>query len=106
MRALYMDEITIENITYDSDGVDTTITITDVPARVEDFNKLIVDSKGQEVFGEMIIFIDPSYSISEESKVLIVKKYGQAYSNPTKKWKVLKAPILHMFKAHHREIYI
>lgn len=101
----YTDLIDIINITYDGNGVSTKNIITDVPARVEDFNKLIINDKGQEVFAEMIVFLKASYNITEESKIIIKKKAKNNYSN-TKEWKVKKTPVVHAFSYHHREVYL
>jgi hypothetical protein len=106
MSLFFTDKIKIVTITTDDNGVVTETEGTAIPARVEDFNDLIIDSRGQETFAEMIIFFDPSFNISNADKIIITKKYGQAYPESTKKWKVKKSPVVHGFNAHHREIYI
>lgn len=106
MSVYYTDEIRVIKVSIDDNGVTTDTDIGLIKARVDDFNELIINEKGQETYSEMVVFVSAGIDISNSDKIIITKKNGQAYSDPTKKWKVKKSPVIHNFQGHHREIYL
>lgn len=86
----------------------TTQTVGDaITARVEDFNQMITDNEGKEVLGEMLIFLDPNETVTYNHKILIIKKNGVDYQQPSKQFMIKKIAKLGLFgKAKSIEVYI
>lgn len=106
MSIFYMDEIIIVNYTTDDNGVKTTHESEPISARVEDFNNLITDDRGQEVMADMLIFCETDINVTHEDYIKVTRKGGQSFYDPDYEWKVKKCPNIHNFKTHHKEIYI
>jgi hypothetical protein len=106
VSVFFQDKIIIVSVEIDDNGVVTETQSDEINARVEDYNKLIIDSKGQETLAAMIIFLDPEHVVNNEDKIIVVNKDGVTYPYSTKKWKIKKSPVIHGFNAHHRELYL
>jgi hypothetical protein len=106
MSVFFTDEIIIVNYTTDDWGVKTSHQSAPIAARVEDYNRLITDNRGQEVLAEMVIFCDTSRDITYEDFIIVTKKGGQAFNQPNTEYKIKKCPLIHGFSSHHKEIYI
>lgn len=55
--------------------------LNDIPAHIEDKNKLIRNSNGQEVVGLSYIIIEKSNQISYIDKIQLVEKNNEEYEN-------------------------
>lgn len=106
MSIFYIDSIVLIDIKTDEDGVKTEYESIPVKARVEDFNQLITDDRGQETRADMIIFTETTLLTEFTDKVKILKKAGADFYDPNKKWLIKKHPTIHGFSAHHKEIYV
>ena len=106
MSILYTDQIVIVNYTTDDWGVKTKHESAPINARVEDFNNLITDDRGQEVLADMIIFCKTALNVNYGDYVKILIKGGEEFNQPDKEWLIKKRPDIHGFSKHHKEIYI
>ena len=106
MSVFYTDEIVLIDVITDENGVKTEYESAPQIARVEDFNKLVTDNRGQEVMADMIIFTSTALMTQYTDKIKILKKSGNDFDQPNKKWLIKKKPNLHLFSAHHKEIYV
>lgn len=101
-----MDEITVIRREFDVNGSPTDTETTGIKARVEDYNKMIRDKNGNEVFGNMVIITDDSEDILYEDLIKIDKKYGTTYDLNEKEFAILKMENTGGFISSHKEIYI
>jgi ABC-type transporter Mla maintaining outer membrane lipid asymmetry ATPase subunit MlaF len=106
MSVFFTDTIILIDTRTDENGVKEEYEHAPLSARVEDFNKLITDSRGQETLADMIIFADFSFMSQYTDRVKIITKGGIAYNQPNKKFLIKKTPLIHNFTAHHKEIYV
>lgn len=106
MSLFFTGSIKIISVSKDVNGVITETVGSEINARVEDFNRLIINQRGQENLAEMIIYIDKKYSIKIDDKIMVITKEGNAYFNPLKKWKIIKLANIGGFKLHHIEAYV
>jgi len=100
------DEITVIRRKFDINGVPTDTTTIGVPARIEDYNKMVRDINGQEVIGNQLIFVDDSKDVNYEDLIKITKKNGKAYELSNKEFAILKVENVAGFMDSHKEIYI
>ena len=101
----YTDIIDIESITTDDWGVKTDTTFSDIPCRIEDLNRLIVNDMGQEVMADILIMLDPAQTLNYGDKIIIKKKNGVAYKQPDKKFIVHKQGIMSNLMQQYNEVY-
>jgi hypothetical protein len=84
------DTIDIITELKDANGVVTATTVqSDVKARWEDKNRIIVNQAGKEETSEGFLLVDPAASVSYTSKFKMKKIGGQAIQDPAK----LRQPI-------------
>jgi hypothetical protein len=101
------DIIRIIPVSYDSKGVITEGTESDdIPARVEDANRLLRDDEGKEVMPNMLVAFDFDNTINKMYKIKIKKKYGVDYFQPDKKWEIKRLEKWGMFSSSHVEVYL
>lgn len=82
----FTDLIKIVSSSKDKNGVIIEVESSDVESRIKDNNKIVMNDKGQEVIGQMTIMIDKDNVIKYGDKIKVVKKWGEAYSMPDKKF--------------------
>ena len=78
----------------------------DIPARVEDSNKLIIDKNGKEVQANTLIMIDSGYEPKYEDMIRIIKKQGTDYLLKDKKFIIKYMSKEGGFGFSHWEIYL
>lgn len=106
MISNYLTDICdIYSYSIDEWGVKTETIDTDVKCRVEDFNRLIKNDKGQEVLGSMEIIFDSETSIDRNSKIVIKTKSGVNY-DLSKKFEIQKLSSAAMFVKTHIEVIV
>jgi hypothetical protein len=96
-KIYFTDQIKIIDSGRDEWGVSDESTQT-VSARVDDYQKVILDNMGKEVYGESIIHIDGSISLEYNNTIQILKRNGSAVQNPDKRYSIKKMSGLHTFK--------
>ena len=106
MSVFFTDEIILIDVRTDENGVKTEYESAPQEARVEDFNSLVTDNRGQEVMADMVIFTSTEFITEFTDKLKILKKGGEDFYQPDKKWLIKKHPLIHGFSKHHKEIYI
>jgi hypothetical protein len=80
------DEIIIVTVSKDKNGVITETDGSPIDARIKGNNRLLIDSKGQEIMGQNTIIIDAENTVLYGYKVKIRKIKGAAFSDPDKKF--------------------
>jgi hypothetical protein len=100
------DIIRVITVTNDKYGTPTESESGDIPARVEDDNKLLRDHEGKEVMPTMLVMFDFDNSVDSTYKIKIKKKHGQNYYQPNKKWEIKSFENLGMFGRTHVEVRI
>jgi hypothetical protein len=91
MISIYCDSIIkIIHTNIDSKGIKTFIETGDIPARIASYNKLIINNKGVEVFGEMTLKFDKVYQINYGDYIRILKYKNINFEMPDKKFIVHK----------------
>lgn len=107
MISSYMtDKIIIVDVVADEWGSITETDSAQKDARVEDYNRLILDSNGMEVLGEMLIMLETSVNLKYNDKIKIVTKCGNAYEMPDKKFQIKKISLIQGFTAQYKEVYV
>lgn len=107
MISSYMtDKIKLVRQTKDEWGSITDTTTDEIDARVEDQNRLVMDSNGNEVVSNMLVILDNGISVNYEDKILIVKKFGVAYPYATQKWKIKSYGQQGGFSGSYIEVYV
>lgn len=101
-----IDEIDILKKSFDINGVLSTSTQTGIKARVEDYNKMIRDKKGQELMGDMLVITKVGEDIKNEDFILIKKKDGNTYYLSNKQFAIKKMENVSGFFGSHKEIYL
>ena len=101
-----IDEVVRKRRIFDENGVPEDITSPKIKARVEDYNKMIRDYKGQEMMGQMLIIVKPGEDFTYEDLILIKKKNGVAYPQPNKEFAIKKIENAAGFFASQKEIYL
>jgi hypothetical protein len=101
------DKIDILRNNIDQNGTITgTSNQLNVKARVEDYNKVVRNLEGQEVMGNMIIFLDPAIDIKYNDRIKVKERNGEAVQNPDKIYSVFTLQKLHGFRIMGWEIVI
>jgi len=106
MNPYLTDEVDIITVTHDLNGVESTSVQSGVKVRVSERHKLIVNVKGEEVFGSMHVMLEASASVTYESRLRIKKVCGVTYSMPAKEWQIHSISNAHNFGAHHIEAWV
>lgn len=107
MISSYMtDKIIIVDVVADEWGSITETDSAQKDARVEDYNRLILDSNGMEVLGEMLIMLETSVNLKYNDKIKIVTKCGNVYEMPDKKFQIKKISLIQGFTAQYKEVYV
>ena len=101
-----IDEIARLRRSFDENGSPTTITVTGIKAKIEDYNGMIRDNNGQEVKGNMLVITEPDENILNEDFILIKKKNGIAYHLPNKEFAIKKINNAAGWFATQKEIYL
>lgn len=102
----FEDEIIIVSKIADEWGTLTETPSAPIPARVEDYNKLVINKEAKEVKGEMLIIIEPNSNLKYEDFIKINKKGGVNYPIADKKFIIKKMSTCGGFEISHMEIII
>ena len=100
------DKIIIVDVSVDEWGKTTEIESAQIDARVEDYNRLILDKNGMEVLGDMLIMLNSDISLKYNDKIKIKTKCGVVYEQPDKKFQIKKISKIQGFTAIHKEVYV
>jgi len=105
------DTIKIVSYTHYADGSSSTaIYSEEIPARIEESNKLRLNEYGKEVYGDnySLIMIDKEYLplVNYNNKVIILKKNGKPYLQPDKTFEIKNIFEANGFCEDYIEIYI
>jgi hypothetical protein len=100
------DKIRIVTTTYTQNGAESSTDSSDIKARVEDINDLVLDSDGKEVLGNMLIICNKDITVASTNKVKIRKKHGLDYEMPDKKFQIKRISSYGMFKKKMYEIIV
>lgn len=106
MEDYFTDEIVKVTVITDEWGSKTETDSDPISCRIKDNNKLIIDAKGQEVLGEMLIDCGIENNFKYEDKVKIKKRWGVAFSMPDKQFIVKKIRPGGGFENEYIGIYI
>ena len=106
INSYFVDKINIINTTYDTWGVETEATQSNVACRIEYNNKLIKDANGQETMSFATIFIDDSITIDYIDKIQIIEVGGKTIQGSSKKWAIKKIHLASGFTSNHYEVMI
>jgi hypothetical protein len=106
ISSYFTDVIRIVTVSTDEWGVKTQTESADIKCRVEDLNELIKDDMGQEVIGEMCIFLRYTETLNFGDKVMIKTKSGMTYNQPDKMFIVKKRSQRAMFSSKYLEIIV
>ena len=108
MIGSYTKDSLINIISYDIDefGVKVENIQENVKCKIFDYNKLVLGQSGQEVMGNMCIFMDKNINIDYTSFVKIGEKDRQIFNDSDKNWKVLQINRLGMFSRRVTEVII
>jgi hypothetical protein len=88
---IYMtDAIKIITCTRDKNGVITETPSTEIPARIKNSNRLVMNSKGQEVVGYATIMIEKDNAVKYDDKIQIIKRWGTDIDTKDKKYIINK----------------
>lgn len=102
----FTDEIKIRKLNVDINGATTPTTSDAIKARVEDYNKMIRNNKGQEVMGSMVIITNYSEPVDFDDIIIVTKKGGVAYDKPEKEFPIKNLSKQATFMNSHLEIII
>lgn len=107
MIDLYCDSvIRIVSIRTDKYGAKTQTESADIPARITEYNKIVVNNKGEEVYGEMVIKFSDVYVVNYGDYIKIKKFKDQAYEMPDKLFIVKKIGKPNAFSEWWHKVYI
>jgi hypothetical protein len=104
--AYLTDSIKIVDTKTDKYGSITTTESAEIPARIEDDNKLLLDSNGKEVVSSAMIIIQSDQIIKYDDKIKIVKKMGESYNLSSKLFQIKKLSKFGNFTGQFYEVYI
>ena len=104
--AYLIDTITIIHRSYDINGVPTSSETNNVSARVEDYNRMLRNQEGNEVMGDMLIFLESNVSILYTDFIKIEKKNGVAFELDDKEFAIKRIDNTAGFSASHKEVYV
>jgi hypothetical protein len=106
INSYFTDQVVVVSVTVNQWGVITEADNAQEAARVEDYNRLILDSNGKEVMGNILIFLDKNSTIKTGDKIKLKTKNGIAYEQPDKKFQIKKINAAGMFKKKFIEIIV
>ena len=84
------DVVRIITCETDKHGVLTETEGSDIDARIKDYNRLVMDNKGQEVVGAMSVIISKGNAVSYGDKIKIRKRWGVDNELKDKKFVIKK----------------
>ncbi len=93
------DKIDILRDAKDKWGVSTRSFQLNINAHVEMENRVVRNIDGEEVTGEMTIFLDPSIDILYQDRIRVKELIGGAIQNPNKEYAIFA-----LFKPHGFDI--
>ena len=96
----------IDSALDDYGGVTGTSTQQNVKCKIEDYGKIILNSKGQEVIAETIIFVPGTYTVQFKSRIKLKKRAGVTFQNADKEYAIKKLNRPHGFGLSGWEIYL
>ena len=100
------DKVNIVSYAYDEWGSSTRSVVSNVDARIEDFNKLVTNEEGKEVFGNSVIFLENGATINYNDRIQLVKRAGEAVVNSSKEFDIIRLGRVHNFSTSHWEVII
>lgn len=100
----FIDKIVIVSITEDKWSVKTESLSSELDSRVEDSNRLLLNKDGQEVMGDMLVFLDKDTTLKYDDKIIIKTKGGVAYEQPDKRFIIKKIALMQGFTGSHLEV--
>ena len=106
MNFYLVDLVDLIDIAYDVNQVQTETVRANLPARVSERHRLVVDREGKEVFGQMQILLEAGTVLGYDTKVRVKTVSGVAYALPAKKWQVKQLSRAHLMKDHHVEVWV
>ena len=106
IRTFLKDRIIVISTSQDEWGVLTETESAEQRVRVEDYNRLVMDSNGKEIYGSMKIIGMPNLAIKLGDKIRITKKMGTAVTSATKKYQVIQIHKAEGFRTTHTEVII
>lgn len=110
MISSYCDgEIDIIRNSYDEWGnITSTTTISTIICHIEDFNEVVKDESGKEVFGNVTVCIpiDNVDEVMYTDRVKMKKKNNVATQNPNKEYDILKLAKWNNFSEQFWEVLI
>lgn len=84
------DKIKIVTNTRDKNGVKTRTVGNEIDARIKDSNKIVVNDRGEEVTGNMIIMVEVEKTVNYGDEIIITKRFGSEYKLKDKYFKIHK----------------
>jgi hypothetical protein len=109
IKSYCKDLINILRNSYDEyGGVTNTGTQSNVKCHIEDYNELIKNQNGQEVFAKTVIFIPVGEvtGIEYTDRIQLVSRNGEAYENANKEFSILSKTKPHGFSNKFYEVYL
>lgn len=106
IEAYLTDLIDIISVAVDEWGASVESTQSNIPARIEDVNKILFDQDGQEIVGNCLIIVNENVVIRNTDMIKIRKKCGQDFDPKDKKFAVKSLGKEHGFVSSHWEVYI
>jgi hypothetical protein len=106
IKSYFKDTIRIVSNAVNDWGVSVQNESIDIPARVEDSNKLVIDKNGKEVQANILIMIAESNAPKYEDMIKIRKIKGDDCPLKDKKFIIKSMSKEGGFKSSHWEIYL
>lgn len=100
------DIIKIITVQYDKYGNFSEIESGNIPARVEEYNKLVTNNEGAEVMANSLIMIKSNNDITFGDKIKIIKKNGKDFLLRDKLWTIKNIFNASGFTESYIEVYI
>jgi len=100
------DFIDIISIAVDEWGTSNQSVVSNVPARIEDTNKIVFDANGKELVGNILVMVNSVYKIKSSDKIRIRKKAGVSFDIKDKMFAIKSLGEQQGFTATHWEIYL
>jgi argonaute-like protein implicated in RNA metabolism and viral defense len=100
------DLIDIISYAVDEWGVTVSSTQTDVKARIENANKILLDVNGKEIQGSSKIILDNSIVVKLTDRIRFKKINGVTVQQDDKLYQVKKIDQAHGFGASHWEVWV
>ena len=106
MKIYLTDEVVLVAVIKNEWGVETDTDLAPEPARVEDKNQIVLNSKGEEVTSNMTVFLNKNSTADYGYKIKIKKKNGIAFDQPDKKFMIKSIAKKGMFKRKFIVLYL